>query len=329
MQRYSVHNPIFKKELFFLIKNESLKNARFLFAGYPEIEGNYLLSIPNRNCLIELEFSNGLKLDFSYWSPRYFEVRESLISGEKFILYPNKNRLMRVFGMYTQDYVVNDLKATGGIDALKKIIESKEQIQKVLLIKQPIDRIKNYRYSNPLLVNGICLVFNSKKLFIYHPKLTALKFELECKEIENGDYILSSEFYKYGEICNEYIIMNLLIPKIKIDKDWIISREELKVTHIIDVYDIKKIQPNNELIQEIIQDLSIEQLKGHLTFFNRLKNDLISKQYGIAELKFGVTSDSNFKLVTPIDIVEPLAENIMFIDNIIKVIDDIKNFKSF
>jgi len=285
MQYYSVHNPIFKKELISSIFNKSLVAARFLFGGYPKKEGNHFLYIPNRHCIIEIEFSNGQKLDFSYMSPRYFEVRESLTSDEKFIMYPNKNRVMGVYGMYNQDYIEGDLNTIDGIDALNKIIASKEQVQKVLLIKEPIDRIKNYRYSNPLLVNGICLVFNSKKLFIYHSKMTAIKFELECQEIENGDYVLSSEFYKYGEICNDYIIMNLLIPKIMINKDWAIYRSELTIPHILDVHDIKNMKPNKELIQKIIQDHNTKQLKDHLIFLNLIKNDLVSKKYGIAELK--------------------------------------------
>lgn len=321
---YSVHNPIFKKNLLFSLISYKLIGLKFHFLGDLKNENKSFLKFPYRQHIVELNFSNGTKLDISYGSPRYIEVRESSTSGIKYCLFPNENNSMRMIGE-TKGNFVDYVNIIGGADDLKEIMNSKEKIQDVQLIKQPSDRINHPRVSNVLQVNGICLIFNSIKFFIYNYNGSALKFNKRSQEIENGDLVLSSEFMEYGKQIKKYFSKGLMIPKIDFKKDWIITRSELEIPHTIDVYDIKNMKPNQVFIQEVIQGHSIEQLEEHLDFLTLLKNDLISKQYGIAELKFGLNSDTNFRLVTPIDVVEPLAENIIFIDNIIETIDDLKS----
>ncbi len=321
---YSVHNPIFKKNLLSSIIGHKLICSKFYFLSETMIENKSFFNLPNRNLIVELIFSNGMKLDISFYSPRHLEVRESLISGAKCYLYPNKNKKMRMIRNIKEN-VIDDINNLGGTEALKKIINCKEQIQDFQLIKQSSEGKRIPKHANLFLINGICLKFKSELFYIYHYNFKGLMFESRCQEIDNGSLILSSEFIVEGSLDKRFFSRGIMIPKIDFKNDWIFCRSESSMPSIIDVHDIEKMQPDEELIHKIVQGSNMEKLEDHLNFLYLLKDDLISKKYGIAELKFGLNSDNNLRLVAPVDVVEPLAENIEFIENIIQIIDDIKS----
>lgn len=335
MNRYSKYNPFFRKNLLKFLIGKELKNIEKITWGDKNNKSNfdkYFWSSSNSG-LYSLSF-NDIKINIGYHPPRIFEVYEDCYEM-KAPIQQFPDLLQKQTGRILLPQKINEEKFRLDIlnvknDAgLKNLIGLKVLdcflLEQTNTFSQAIKYGRSLSYLAAFKMVGFGLKFEKNKfLYVYlnfGPDSRAIIIEtLNNEWLEKDFFKISKNFITAEtEVKSHLLHYKIKLPIVNLDK-FTIGKIEILDDSILKIASFTKFNVNELVLESILREYKTIDINRQIDFLESLKSDMKVNKYGLADLKFGLDLKLNFKVVKPVDIIPPIAENILFIDSITKIL---------